>query len=60
MDRRWFSKVDAIEELINLYEYGSNIHSIPHGNFYVPSKTTIMKRPDLSDERKDDISYQYG
>lgn len=57
--KRFFTFVDAIEEVINLYEYGSNLHSVPSYNNYIPSKS-IMKRPDLSDERKDDISYQFG
>lgn len=60
ISKKWFTLVDAIEEVINLFEYGSSLTSIPSYNNYVPAKTTIMKRPNLSDERADDLSYQYG
>lgn len=55
--KRFFTFVDAIEEVINLYEYGSNVYSMPKYNNYIPARHTIMKRPNLSDERADDLSY---
>lgn len=51
--REWFKLVDALEEVTDLWNWGSNMTAIPTYNTYVPTRSNIIKKPILSDDSTD-------
>lgn len=52
--------VDALEDVTNLWTFGRDYYVKPKSNVYVPPTQTIVNIPDLSDDRHDDTSYNFG
>jgi len=44
---------------MNFWNFGKSPFNVKMPNTYVPTRTTIMKIPNLSDKRNDDTSYRY-
>lgn len=59
-DREWYKLVDALEEVTNFWSYGRDFTTIPNYNIYIPTRHTLMKKPDMHDEQHDDLSYRYN
>lgn len=57
LEKKWFSFVEALECFTDTFYYGRNRYSVPNYNVYVPPRQTIMKRPNLGDDRNDELSY---
>ena len=47
MEQRVFKFVDAIEQVVDLENFGKDNGKIPMYNAYIPAPHTIMPRPDL-------------
>ena len=60
MDRKIYSKVDALEEVTNFWGYGKSMFTIPTYNVYVPTRYHTINRPNLLDDSNDDTSYRYN
>lgn len=50
----WFKLVDALEDTVDMWHYGRNMWQWPKHNLFIPSKYTIMPKPNLLDKPYDD------
>jgi hypothetical protein len=60
LDRTWFKVVDALEEVVDYWQYGRDIVTMPAYNVYMPTRNSVFPRPNLLDDRADDISYKFN
>jgi len=60
LDKTWYKLVDALEEVTNFWSYGRDLTTMPTYNTYMPSRHHIMAKPDLNDEKANDVSYKYN
>ncbi len=60
MDRTWYKLVDCLEEVTNFWNYGKNFTTVPTDNVYIPTRQTIMNKPDLLEGDRDDVSYKFN
>lgn len=56
----WFKLVDALDDTVDMWHYGRNMFNWPTHNTFLPSKYTIMPKPNLLDKKFDDMSFQFG
>lgn len=56
----WFKLVDALDDTVDMWHYGRNQWDWPMHNTFLPSKYTIMPKPNLLDKKFDDLSFQFG
>ena len=61
LNKRNYTVVDCLEEVIDLHRYGSTKFNFPITNSYVPTKQNIMTRPDLmNNTEEDDLGMRYN
>lgn len=56
----WFKLVDALDDTVDMWHYGRNMWNWPTHNIFLPSRYTIMPKPNLLDKKFDDLSFQFG
>lgn len=54
MNKKWFTKVEALEKFMDFFNYGRGPKFIPKHNMYMPVQHTIMPRPKFRDYNKED------
>ena len=60
MQRRWFKLVDALEEATDFWNYGHDFVTFPTYNVYMPTKNSLIPRPNMKDDAHDDVAYRYN
>ena len=53
IQRKYFTKIDALDDTINMWIYGRNMYDYPTTNSYVPVRHTILPKPNLSTVSED-------
>lgn len=54
LEKRWFSKVEAIENFTDYWSYGRGVTAAEHQPMYVPVSNNILPRPKFRDYSKQD------
>lgn len=52
MEKKHFTKVEALEMFTNFWSFGRGVNYFPTHNIYVPVTETIMPRPKFRDMNK--------
>lgn len=52
MEKKHFTKVEALEMFTNFWSFGRGVSYFPRHNIYVPTPDTIMPRPKFVDMDK--------
>lgn len=60
LEKKVFTLVEALEENMDMHNLGRNIWDVPVHNTYVPVRHTIMPKPDLQDNKSDDLLYRFN
>jgi hypothetical protein len=55
VDKKYFTKVEALEQFMDLYFFGRKMGIVPTHNTYVPVSNNIMPRPKFRDYDKEDM-----
>ena len=53
LQRKYFTKIDALDDTINMWIYGRNMYIYPVANSYVPVRHTILPKPNLFNVSED-------
>ena len=56
-EKKIFTLVDCLEEVMDLWSYGRNFWDIPTHNLYIPTKTTLMQKPKFI-EAEDELGWR--
>ncbi len=59
MARKYYTKIDALDDTIDMYAYGSRMWHYNTQNTYVPVRHNILPKPDFKDKYGDDL-YRYN
>ena len=62
LKKRWFSKVEALENYTDFWTFGRGIKSMNKRGGYMPVRTNIMPRPKFkrNDNKEDEIGQRFG
>ena len=55
-----YKLVDALEEVSDFWMYGKDLTTMPSYNVYVPPRHHILPKPNLNDEKDDEVSLRYN
>jgi len=57
VDKKIFTLVDCLEEVMDLWSYGPNFWDLPTHNLFIPTKTTLMMKPKFI-EAEDELGWR--
>lgn len=59
VQKKYFTFGDALDDQVNLWDYGKSMFKVRMHNTYVPVQHTIMPRPNLTDGN-DELGFRYN
>lgn len=57
VNKKIFTLVDCLEEVMDLWTIGRNFNDIPNSNLFIPTKTTLMTKPKFI-EAEDEMGFR--
>ena len=60
LNRKWFTLVDALENVTDFWFYGKDYHTLPDIAMYIPNKHTLINRPSMIDNDENELGFRFN